>query len=48
MTEHLLLEAVDKGDYVLLFEVAKHLNFSEGGLFNDFIVIRLFELFNGD
>ena len=48
MTEHLLFEAIDKGDDILLLEVSKHLNFSQGCLFNDFIVIRLFELFNGD
>ena len=48
MTEHLLFEAIDKGDDILLLEVTKHLNFSQGCLFNDFIVIRLFELFNGD
>ena len=45
---NLLFKTFDKGHYVLLLKVAQHLDFTKGRLLNDFIVVGLLELLNGD
>ena len=40
---NLLLEALDQRNDVFLFQIPKHLDFTESSFLNDVVVVRLFE-----